>query len=174
MVSTIEQAKITGYATYLPTVASALPEAYEAAYQENRHRLYAMAFWMTDNELSAEELMRNAFLRAFAGNAQPTAEMFDRALISEVRELMPVGVLSLNEGTCAEAPSIRRNILRVHLERAVVQLPATERMIFLMHDVEGYNHERIARTIGLTEDESVQGLHQARLRLRNLLAEMMK
>jgi RNA polymerase sigma-70 factor, ECF subfamily len=49
-------------------------------------------------------------------------------------------------------------------------LPATERMIFLMHDVEGYDHDRIARTIGLERDESVQGLHQARLRLRNLLA----
>jgi RNA polymerase sigma-70 factor (ECF subfamily) len=174
MASTIQQAKITGYATFLPTVVPVLPEVYEAVYQENRHRLYAMAFWMTDNELSAEELMRNSFLRAFAGNAQPTAEMLDRALIAEVRELMPLGALTLDEGICTEAPSIRRNILRVHLERAVVQLPATERMIFLMHDVENYSHERIARFIGLNEDESVQGLHQARLHLRNLLAEMMK
>lgn len=174
MASMTRQEKITNYATILPTVTPVRPEVYEAVYQENRHRIYAMAFWMTDNELVAEELMRNAFLRAFAGNAQPTAEMLDRALLTEVRELMPLGVLSLEEGICTEAPSIRRNILRVHLERAVVQLPATERMIFLMHDVENYSHERIARTIGLDEGESVQGLHQARLRLRNLLAELLK
>jgi len=174
MASMTRQEKITSYATIVPTVVPVRPEVYEAVYQENRHRIYAMAFWMTDNELSAEELMRNVFLRAFASNAQPTAEMLDRALITEVRELMPLGVLTVDEGICTEAPGIRRNILRTHLERAVVQLPATERMIFLMHDVENYTHERIARTIGLTEDESVQGLHQARLRLRNLLAELMK
>jgi RNA polymerase sigma-70 factor (ECF subfamily) len=173
MASTIRQEKITGYATILPTVAPVRPEVYEAVYQENRHRLYAMAFWMTDNEMSAEELMRNSFLRAFAANAQPTAEMLDRALITEIREFMPLGLLTLDEGICTEAPSIRRNILRVHLERAVVKLPATERMIFLMHDVENYGHERIAGYLGLSEDESVLGLHQARLRLRNLLAELM-
>ncbi len=173
MASMTNQEKITNYATFLPAVTPVRPEIYEAVYEENRHRIYAMSFWMTDNELAAEELMRNVFLRAFASNAQPTAEMLDRALIAEVRELMPLGVLSLDEGICTDAPSIRRNILRTHLERAVVQLPATERMIFLMHDVEGYSHERVARTIGIDEDESVQGLHQARLRLRNLLAALM-
>lgn len=172
MASTTRQEKITGCAAFLPTVVPVRPEVYQTVYEENRHRIYAMAFWMTDNELAGEELMRNVFLRAFASNAEPTAEMLDRALITEVRELMPLGLLTLDEGICTDAPSIRRNILRTDLERAVVQLPATERMIFLMHDVEGYDHERIARTIGVEEDESVQGLHQARLRLRNLLARL--
>jgi len=174
MASTIQQAKISGFATILPTVAPVHPEVYEAVYQDNRHRLYAMAFWMTDNELAAEELMKNSFLRAFATNASPSAEHLDRALLTELRELMPIGVLTIDEGICTDAPSIRRNILRTHLERAVVQLPATERMIFLMHDVENYSHERIARTLGLDENESIQGLHQARLRLRRLLADMIK
>jgi DNA-directed RNA polymerase specialized sigma24 family protein len=47
-------------------------------------------------------------------------------------------------------------------------------MIFLMHDVENYSHARIARSLGLGEDESIQGLHQARLRLRRLMAEMVR
>lgn len=175
MASTIQQAKISGFATILPTtIAPVRPEVYEAVYQENRHRVYAIAFWMTDNELEAEELMKNSFLRAFASTAQPTAEQLDRALITEIREIMPLGVLTIEEGVCNDTPSIRRNILRTHLERAVVQLPATERMIFLMHDVENYSHERIARNLGLDENESVQGLHQARLRLRRLLAEMIQ
>jgi len=42
------------------------------------------------------------------------------------------------------------------LERAVIQLPDTEKMIFLMHDVEGYDHARIARLLGMTEDSSRQ------------------
>ena len=173
MANSIQQAK-TGYATFLPSLAPVKAEVYEAVYQENRHRLYAMAFFMTDNEMSAEDLMRNTFLRAFASQSEPNAEMLDLALITELREVMPIGVLTIEEDTCTETPSIRRNILRVHLERAVVQLPATERLIFLMHDVEGYTHARIARTIGVDENESVQGLHQARLRLRNRLADLMK
>ena len=67
--------------------------------------------------------------------------------------------------------SVRRNTLRVDLERAVVQLPPTEKMIFLMHDVESYDHARIARTLGLSDEESRLGLHQARLRMRELLAK---
>ena len=42
----------------------------------------------------------------------------------------------------------------------------------VLHDVEGYNHVRIAKLIGLSEDESRNGLHQARLRMRELLAAM--
>ncbi|MGZ4826667.1 MAG: RNA polymerase sigma factor, partial [Terriglobales bacterium] len=87
---------------------------------------------------------------------------------------MPIGVLTVDEGICSDAPSVRQNTLRVHLERAVVQLPATERMIFLLHDVEGYDHSRIVRMLGITEDESRNGLHQARLRMRNLLAKMVR
>jgi RNA polymerase sigma-70 factor (ECF subfamily) len=66
---------------------------------------------------------------------------------------------------------VRRNTLRVDLERAVIQLPNTEKMIFLMHDVEGYDHAHIARLLSITEDSSRQGLHQARLRMRELLAK---
>ena len=60
----------------------------------------------------------------------------------------------------------------VHLERAVVQLPSTEKMIFLLHDVEGYEHEKIAHLLGLSVQESQFGLHQARLQMRELISHM--
>jgi RNA polymerase sigma-70 factor (ECF subfamily) len=66
---------------------------------------------------------------------------------------------------------VRRNTLRVELERAVMQLPSTEKLIFLMHDAEGYEHDRVARLLNLTEDDSRRAVHQARLRLRELLAD---
>jgi DNA-directed RNA polymerase specialized sigma24 family protein len=116
--------------------------------------------------------MRLTFCRGFSLSSEPTAEALDRALLTELREQMPIGVLTLDEGVCSDTPSVRQNTLRVHLERAVVQLPPTERTIFLLHDVEGYDHARIARTVGVSEDESQNGLHQARLRVRNLLAAM--
>lgn len=174
MASFLQQAKISGYATFLPAVTAERAEKYQAVFEEHRRRIYALAFWMTDNELEAEELMRLTFCRAFAYSSAPGAEALDQALITEVRDQMPVGVLTLDEGVCSDAPCVRRNTLRVHLERAVVQLPPTERLIFLLHDVEGYDHARVARTIGVSEDESQTGLHQARLRMRNLLAGMVR
>lgn len=172
MASNIQQANLTGLMAYLPAAAEAKVEAYKQVFEENRHRVYSLAFWMTDNEIAAEELMSNTFIRVFATSASPDSEAVDRALLTEVRELMPVGALTLECAPATKVLNTRSNVKRVHLERAVVQVPATERLIFLMHDVESYDHERIARTLGITEAESRYGLHQARLRVRELVASM--
>jgi RNA polymerase sigma-70 factor (ECF subfamily) len=167
-----QQARLAGLTAFLPTVAKTDARVYEKVYEQNRHRVYALAFWMTDNELAAEELMRNVFCRVFAASAEMTAEAVDRALVIELREMAPLGPLTLECDTCEEVLNVRRNVLRCHLERAVVQLPWTERLIYLLHDGEGYDHRRVGRMLGLTVEESQYGLHQARTRLRQLLARM--
>jgi RNA polymerase sigma-70 factor (ECF subfamily) len=164
-------AKITGFATEIPTVASRT-EAFKAIYEEHQNRIYNLAFYLTDNEITAEELSSRVFAKTFAQYATPSAEVLDCALISEVREAFGIGSLSLDEPVCQESADIRRNVKRAVLERAVVQLPATERLIFLMHDVEGYDHSRIARTLAINTDESKRGLHQARVALRRLVKEI--
>ena len=170
MASGTHEAKLTGLAAYLPNAVEARAENYKQVFEEHRHRVYALAFWMTDNELAADEIMSATFCRAFAGSVDPSAESVDRALMTELREIMAIGYLTLECAPATEIHNVRGNTKRVHLERAVVQLPATERLIFLLHDVERYDHARISRTVGVTEEESRLGLHQARLRLRELLA----
>jgi|ERR1700694_904989 len=163
---------IHSLAPYVSMVESQTATPYNTIYNENCHRIYSLAFWMTDNELTAEQLSANTFLRAFAGVNEPTTECIDRAFLAEVRELVPVGPLTLH---CSISPNIQNvhgNIKRIHLERAVVELPATEKMIFLMHDVEGYEHERVAHLLGISEEESKLGLHQARVQIRELVAKM--
>ncbi len=172
MATQIQQARFSQFATYLPQSVQARVEIYKQVYEEHHHRVYALAFWMTDHEIAAEELMANTFIRVFAANPDPDGEAVDRALLSEIRELMPVGTLTLECSPVTAVESVRHNIKRVHLERAVVQVPPTERLIFLLHDVESYDHARIGRTLGLSEQESQQGLHQARLRLREILATL--
>jgi RNA polymerase sigma-70 factor (ECF subfamily) len=172
MASNVQQANLTGLMTYVPTRGESRVEACKQVYEENRHRVYGWAFLMMDNEIAAEELMTNTFIRAFATSASPDIEAIDRALLTELREWMPVGALTLECSAATAVVNARANVKRVHLERAVVQIPATERMIFLMHDVEGYAHDRIARTVGISEDESRYGLHQARLRIRELVSTM--
>lgn len=145
---------------------------YSKIYNQHSHRIYSLAFWMTDNELLASELAANTFLRAFSSPASPGTEEIDEAFLTEVRENIPVGALSLSATIAPGTGSIRGNVKRVHLERAVVQLPATERLIFLLHDVEEYAHERIGRLLGLSSEESQLGLHQARISIRHALAAM--
>ena len=170
MLLSIQEKNTVSLAPCLPQPPSLGVESHREAYERNCHRVYALAFWMTDNELLAEELMANSFRRVLASNTQPSDEEVDRALIDELRTVVPLGTLSLDCAPSAQAHSVRYSTLRADLERAVVQLPGTEKLIFLMHDVERYDHARIARCLGLTEDEARLGLHQARLRLRELLA----
>ncbi len=168
----IGEVKTSGLAQYLPVNFERTNlESYSKIYERNRHRVYSLAFWMTDHELAAEALMTQTFCRAFAASAKPTADDIDRALISELRECMAIGKLSLKCTPSDRVLSVRSNTMRVDLERAVVQLPNTEKIIFLMHDVERYDHTRIARLLGISKDSSILGLHQARLRMRELLAK---
>ena len=166
------QGAIENAALLVPAIETQ-KSAYREIYNEHCHRIYSLAFWMTDHELLAEQLAANTFLRAFACNNRPQPEQIDRAFVAEVRELTPVGTLSLSS-TPAAAEGVRRNMKRIHLERAVVELPATEKLIFLLSDVEGYEHRRIASLLGVTENESRLGLHQARLRIRERVAQMQR
>jgi RNA polymerase sigma-70 factor, ECF subfamily len=145
---------------------------YSEIYNEHCDRIYSLAFYVTDNELTAEQLATNTFLRAFSSATTPCTEHIDQAFLAEVRELTPVGVLTLNSSASSELKSIRGNIKRVHLERAVVQLPITEKLVFLMHDVDGYQHSKIGRLLGISEEESRLALHQARVQIRQTVAEM--
>lgn len=156
----------------LVPVAESRTAEYSTIYGEHCHRIYSLAFWMTDNELTAEQLSANVFLRAFSISASPRTEQIDQAFLAEVREITPLGTLTLECAASHESRSVYGNIKRVHLERAVVQLPATERLIFLLHDVEGYEHQKIARLLGIDEKKSQFGLHQARVQIRELVSQM--
>ncbi len=157
---------------FSPSASSQRMEHYQSVYEANRHRVYSFAFWMTDNELRAEAISERTFLRAFSLSDQPDEEMVDRALLRELQseEDVSLGPLQLECGVVSEVSNMRKNTKRVDLERAIVQLPHTERMIFCMHDGDGYDHARIARTLGISEEDSQRGLHQARLRIRELAA----
>lgn len=167
----IGEATNVGFAQYLPTLLQSKVDRYREIYEQNRHRVYSLSFLMTDNELVAEELMIQTFSRAFAASHEPSDEEIDHALIAELREYVDFRALSLQCNASERVLSVRRNTRRVDLERAVVELPATEKMILLMHDVERYDHAHIAKLLGISGDDSCQGLHQARLRIRELLAK---
>ena len=71
------------------------------------------------------------------------------------------------------APDLRLtgSIDRMTLEKAVESLPAGYRLIFVLHDIEGYEHEEIANMLKVTVGTSKSQLHKARMRLRQLLTK---
>jgi RNA polymerase sigma-70 factor (ECF subfamily) len=58
---------------------------------------------------------------------------------------------------------------RLALNKAIEQLPPGYKKVFWLHDVEGYEHEEIARMLKLSVGTSKSQLHKARLKLRGLL-----
>lgn len=59
---------------------------------------------------------------------------------------------------------------RLDLERALTTLPDGCRTVFVLHDVEGFEHHEIGQLLGIADGTSKSQLHKARLRLREALA----
>ena len=69
------------------------------------------------------------------------------------------------------APDLRLagSIDRMTLEKAVQDLPAGYRLIFVLHDIEGYEHNEIATLLDCSIGNSKSQLHKARMKLREAL-----
>jgi RNA polymerase sigma-70 factor (ECF subfamily) len=68
-------------------------------------------------------------------------------------------------------PLLVGSIDRVNLERCIEQLPAGYRAVFVLHDIQGYQHNEIGKMLGRSQGNSKSQLHKARMRLRELLQE---
>ena len=66
------------------------------------------------------------------------------------------------------------SIDRMALDRSIEQLPAGYRAIFVLHDIQGYQHNEIAEIVGRSVGDSKSQLHKARMRLRELLHEVQR
>jgi RNA polymerase sigma-70 factor (ECF subfamily) len=58
---------------------------------------------------------------------------------------------------------------RISLDEAIRQLSPGYRAVFILHDVEGYEHQQIGRILGCAVGTSKSQLHKARMKLRRLL-----
>lgn len=149
-----------------------LEERQRDIYESHRHRVFSVSYYMTGSELEAEQILRDSFVRAFRTVPEPDHAIVDTALVDELRS---GGVLKESEP--APPPDTgylpqRNNILRTELEEAIRYLPANERLVFLLMDVEGYPASRVAELLGLAPRDVLRTALTARLRLRSELAAM--
>lgn len=138
-------------------------------FESHRHRAFSLAFYMTGNELEAEEILTQTFIGVFQRSGHPNAGDVDASLIGAFRERFCLEP-ELPPAIPAAEHAVGRNVRRTELEAALLELPANERLLFLLRDVEGYPPEGIAVLMGIPQPEVRRLLLSARLRLCQKLA----
>ena len=155
--------------------------AFEDLYRASVGRIHGLCLRMCGDAALAEELTQEAFVRAwrklasFRGDSSFTTWLF-RLTVNVVlsyrrgrgkrraREVSGDDVLLDEHPAAAAAPGAA-----VDLERAVAALPQRAREVFVLHDVEGYRHDEIARMAGIAVGTSKAQLHRARRLIREVL-----
>jgi RNA polymerase sigma-70 factor (ECF subfamily) len=165
--------------------------AFEALFCRNKQRVYAVCLRMIGNTAEAEELTQEAFLQmfrkldTFRGDSAFSTWLHRVSVNTVLMRLRKknLQVMSLEEATSVDEfdeqkiefgapdPVLSGSIDRLHLERAIAQLPPGYKQIFVLHDVEGYEHHEIAEMLGVSIGNTKSQLHKARTRLRKLLQE---
>jgi RNA polymerase sigma-70 factor (ECF subfamily) len=164
-------------------------QAFAQLYSLHKRRIYSLCLRMVGNTAEAEDLTQEAFLQlhrkiaTFRGDSAFSTWMHRLAINVVLMHLRRKGLalISLDEAmdpTPEEGPgrsfgspdlNLTGAIDRLALERAVSDLPAGYRLIFVLHDIEGYEHNEIASMLDCSIGNSKSQLHKARLKLRDTL-----
>lgn len=142
-------------------------------YDSHRHRTFALAYYMTGNEIEAEEILAGTFVDAFQAVEEPTGPDVDAALISQLQQrsyLDDSAETPLPATSEPEPETLARNVKRTELEEAIQYLPSTDRLLFLLRDVEGYTPAAIATLLRIPEPQVLRRLLTTRILLRRILA----
>jgi RNA polymerase sigma-70 factor (ECF subfamily) len=169
--------------------------AFEQIYRLHSRRVYALCLRMVGNTAEAEDLTQDAFLQlfrkigTFRGESAFSTWLHRLAVNVVLMKLRKKSLpeTSLEESTDPEDESsgprreigapdlvLSGSIDRVHLERAIEQLPPGYRQVFVLHDVQGFEHNEIASLMQCSIGNSKSQLHKARMRLRELLQETLR
>ncbi|MBS1850119.1 MAG: sigma-70 family RNA polymerase sigma factor [Acidobacteria bacterium] len=163
-------------------------EAFETLYGLHKRRVYSLCLRMTGNTAEAEDLTQEAFLQLFRKIATFRGEsafstwlhrMAVNVVLMHLRKKgLPVvpldDTLESDDDVPKKEPgapdlALTGSVDRLQLQRAIGDLPPGYRTIFVLHDVEGYEHNEIAGLVGCSIGNSKSQLHKARVKLRELL-----
>lgn len=159
--------------------------AFEEIYQRHHRRVYAICLRMLQNAAEAEDLTQDVFIQlyrkigSFRGDSAFTTWLH-RLTVNQVlmhfRKRTVKFEKTTEEGETpvqivggTENPRKMPIVDKIALENAIEQLPTGYKNVFVLHDIEGYEHEEVARILGCSVGTSKSQLHKARLKLRKLL-----
>jgi RNA polymerase sigma-70 factor (ECF subfamily) len=160
-------------------------EAFEEIYHLHHKRVYSICFRMVRNASDAEDLTQQVFIQlfrkldTFRGESSFTTwlhRMTVNQVLMHFRRRVVKTEKTTEDGTTpirivsgTENPSRMALIDRIALNQAIGQLPPGYRMVFILHDLEGFEHDQIGKMLGCAVGTSKSQLHKARQRLRELL-----
>jgi len=161
--------------------------AFEELYERHNRRVYSLCLRMTSNVAEAEDLAQEVFIQlfrkvgSFRGESAFTTWLHRLTVNQVLMHFRKRGVrmeqttddgetpVQVVAGT--ENPNQMPVVDRIAIDKAVAQLPPGYRTVFVLHDVEGHEHEEIARMLGVSVGTSKSQLHKARMKLRGLLRQ---
>jgi len=166
------------------SVGQTLP--FEEIFQLHHRRVYTLCLRMIGNAAEAEDLTQDVFVQvfrklgSFRGESAFTTWLHRLAVNQVLMHFRKNHVRKEQLTEDGEFPGImvdqnkfnRSPVLdRLALNEAIVQLPHGYRMVFVLHDVEGLDHNEIASLLGCSIGTSKSQLYRARMRLRLLLKQ---
>ncbi len=169
--------------------------AFAIIYQQHFGRVYALCLRMLRDPIEAEDLVQDVFvllfrkIHTFRGESAFSTWLHRLAVnlvLMRLRKKSPPMVsieatVDLDDETGSPAIDLgapdlllEGSVDRVNLERCIELLPGGYRAIFVLHDIQGYQHDEIAKMVGRSVGNSKSQLHKARMRLRELLHEVQR
>jgi RNA polymerase sigma-70 factor (ECF subfamily) len=160
-------------------------KAFELLYERYHRRTYSLCLRMTNSQTEAEDLTQEVFIQlfrkigSFRGDSA-FSTWLHRLTVNQVlmyfrrrsvknEKTSESGEMPEQTVSGTENPRKMPVLDRIALKNAVAQLPPGYRNVFVLHDVEGYEHEEVARLLRISVGTSKSQLHKARLKLRGLL-----
>jgi RNA polymerase sigma-70 factor, ECF subfamily len=159
--------------------------AFEELYKRHHRRVYSVCLRMLQNTSEAEDLTQDVFIQlyrkigSFRGDSAFTTwlhRMTVNQVLMHFRKRTVKFEKTTEEGetpdqivTGTANPERMRIVDKIALDNAIEQLPTGYKNVFVLHDVEGYEHEEVARILGCSVGTSKSQLHKARLKLQKLL-----
>lgn len=156
--------------------------AFEGLYRDHVGRVYALCLRLSADRGQAEELTQDVFVRVweklptFRGESAFSSWLYRlavNAVLSQRRsEMRRTGRgISLDDVEAGMEPASRAPVpgLSMDLDHAISRLPPGARAVFVLHDVEGYEHQEIAELTGIAAGTSKAHLFRARRLLREWL-----
>lgn len=160
--------------------ASGDATAFERLYRTHVNRVHSLVRRMLDADV-ADDVTQDVFIRAwqklstFRGESAFGTWLHKLAVNVALGRRKTVGTergrFINSEDEPFDHVSGRKETpeLTLDFEEALARLPEKARQVFVLHDVEGYRHEEIARMLGVVPGTSKSQLHHARMALRRHL-----
>ena len=159
--------------------------AFEEIYNLHHRRVYSICLRMLQSPTEAEDLTQDVFIQlyrkigSFRGDSAFTTwlhRMTVNQVLMHFRKRTVKFEKTTEEGETPDQvvpgtgnPFKMQVVEKLALDHAIEQLPAGYKNVFVLHDVEGYEHEEVARILGCSVGTSKSQLHKARLKLQKLL-----